>query len=276
MYKTKLAIIIDSIFISIIFFIISFIWINKYIKNAILSFIVSNIIAILWFIVIFKFSLKRHNLKNLKNKDLKLAEKCLNKLKFYDDNSTIKFFEKLLNSTNVSSNIYTNKNLYFYVQVKKPLCEDDFFIANNYFISTKNQLPLCFIGCNVSNEFSTLIENSPITYEVYNSSDLYLLMKESNTFPDEIQEEQQITKKTYLKKFKNKFLSSITKNHFKDFFISGLSLIVLSIFIPYSLYYSIFGSILLILSIVSLFNKNKAPLLKTKTTLSDAIKKNDA
>lgn len=271
MYKTKLAITLDNIFISIIIFIISFVWLFRKTKNAILSFFVCNIIAVLLFVIIFKHALKKHKLQNLKNKDLKLAGKCFDTLKYVDSDEYIKYFEKLLNVTFIKNKIFKNNKLYFYIETRHELDEEDFIFANNFFLKT-NKLPLCFICESANPKFIKLIENSPIPYEVYTSVDVFNLINAKKIYPFEL--ENNSNKKTKnIQKFKTKFTQSVTKNHFKDFFFSGISLIILSLIIPYSLYYIIFGTILLILSIISLFNKTKSNSSLTKTSLVDIISK---
>ena len=82
-------------------------------------------------------------------------------------------------------------------------------------------------------------------------------MKNKNLYPVDITIEQtknKITPKLLIKKSKN----ILEKIKFKNTFISGMSLIILSVFVPFSLYYLITGTILLILSLASLIRtKNK-------------------
>lgn len=273
MYKTKLAIFFDTIFIAAITFIIAYVILFRQIKNAILCFLICNIIALISFFIFFKISIKKHKLSNLNNKDLKLADKCFNSLKFLDNESYNKFFAELLNARQISERIFFNGYLYFYINTKQDLDSTDFFVANNYFKSKNLTHPLCFLCSSANQNFIDLINTSPITYELYTSNDIFLLMKDSNKYPftDEPEHKNFILPH----KLKTKFLSSITRNHFKDFFISGLSLITLSLFIPFSKYYMIFGIILLSLAIASLFIKNKVTVAKAKTPLTELTKKND-
>ena len=117
MTKTKFSIILDSFFITFLVFIILYIWLNKYLKNAIYSFILCIFISFIIFFAIFKHFLKKFNIKNLKSKDLKFADKCFKSLLFSDNKSNVTFFEKLLEAKQISNNIYKNDFSFFYLSL---------------------------------------------------------------------------------------------------------------------------------------------------------------
>ena len=168
--------------------------------------------------------------------------------------------------------MYTNNNNYFYINLQRHLTDNDFLIANQFYLETDKNLPLIFISIGFTQEFNNLLSISTNNYKTYESVDVYNLMKIKNMYPPNIKNFNEDNFKIKLNKTKTKFLNSLTKNKFKNFFLSGLSLIFISIFIPYSIYYQIFGTIFLILSIICLFDKSKN--LKTdKLTLDSLIKK---
>ncbi len=276
MLKTKFAIILDTVIISLITFFISFIWINKYIKNAILSFILCTLISIAVFFAIFHIAIKKHKLKNLNNADLKKAELCFTKLTFLDEDKYKNYFENLFSCKFVDSNIFVNNNNIFYIETRRTLNAKDFIVANNYYLKNESK-SLYFICQTADTEFVKLLDNSPVKYELYIASDLYSAIKTSGLYPDNIMQTNNVTTKfNKVKTLKNKFISSITRNHFKDFFISGISLVTISLFIPYSIYYMVMGSLLLLLAIISIFIKNKNGVITNKVKLTDLAKKNDA
>ena len=255
MNKTKLSLYFDSLIITTITSFILYIWINRYLKNAILSFFICIFIFILMFFIIFKHLTSKYNINKVKISEQKFADSCLNYLIYSNLSFDIKYFSNLLSSNHISNNIYKNNYANFYINLKSSLNEIDFHIANDWYQNTNKNTPLIFISFNQTDEFKNLLNNSPIKF--YNSTfyDLFLLMKNKNLFP--------IQKQTQNNKFKIKklnLLNSLTKNKFFKFFLSGLSLISLSIFIPFSFYYMIFGSILLLLSIFCLFNKKQSPI----------------
>ena len=82
------------------------------------------------------------------------------------------------------------------------------------------------------------------------------IMSQKNLYPIQKDTIKIIPYKT---KFKNNIKTkceSVTSKHFKEFFFSGLSLLFLSLVVPFSNYYLITGTFLLIVSIISLFRKN--------------------
>ena len=272
MTKSKLSIFFDTLTISLLISFLTYIWINRYLKNAILSYFICNITLILLFFVIFKFLLKKYNLNKMRNLDTKNANIYLNHLIYSTEINNKKFFEKLLDSKQIYKNIFENNSDYFYIEIKNKLTENDFHRANDFYLSSNTNKQLSFICNNYTDDFKNLISSSPIKYNLFYFYDLFAIMKLKNIFPYKIQLNNDRFKK--LKKFKTKVLSSLTKNHFKNFLLSGLSLVVASLFIPFSYYYLLSGSFLLVLSIICLFNKNKK--LKNNTSLETIIiKKTD-
>lgn len=270
MAKSKLAIFFDTFVVVIIIFVLSYFWTTRLSKNAFLGLFVSLLLSFLVFILIFKHSIKKYKLDKITFRDQKLSKICFQKLRFMPTNNLIQYMEKLLNSKHISNNIFKNENSYFYVSVKTTLSEKDFFSALEH-IENLNESCISFICLSADDNFIKLANEYANEYNkninVFMDVDLFLIMKENNMYPENTNVETKKQKKiTALKK---KFSSSINRFHFKEFFFSGLSLIVLSMIIPFSTYYLVFGSVLLLLALISLFfkgNKNKTTT-KTKTLL---------
>lgn len=269
--KSKLAIFFDTFAIVFILFIILYFWLYKLIKNAFFTLFSAISVSVLLFYFIFKHFIKKYKLSKLSLQDQKLAKKCLEKLRFMESESVNKFYEKLLNVKHNSGNIFVGSKSLFYISTKHKLDDKDFMLANDFYLKNGNEKALSFIAANVSDEFTKLIANSPTNFYVFSETDLFLVMKEQKIYPDNI--ETSAPRQKRFNEVKSKLASSITKSHFKEFFFSGLSLIFISIVIPFSSYYLIFGSILLILSLISLFikNKNSSGVLTDKN-LSSLIK----
>ena len=254
--------------ICFVLFIVEYFWLYKLIKNAILCIITSILLNILTFIAIFEFSIKKFKLKKISFQDQKLAKKCFNELIFMKSKSLVTFLENLLSSKHISNNLYENDEATFYVNLISPCNERDFHEAYNYILS--NNKPLYFICSKATEEFQNLVANSPIKLEVFSEVDLFILMKEKNLYPFQL--EPQPSPRQNVLNLKNKFKNSITKSHFKEFFFSGLSLIVISIVIPFSIYYLVCGTLLLLLSVACLFFKNNTTVKKSKNSLSAIVK----
>lgn len=273
MNKTKLSVYFDTFLITTISVFLLYIWINKYIKNAILSFFICNIIYFLLFFVIFKYLNNKLTISNLKTKDKKICDFILNYLTYSSESINQNFFKNLLNINHISNNYFKNEKSYFYIDIKSNLDSKSFHKINNFYLSLNSNLPLTIIYKNYTPEFKELILNNPNQFNLINFDELYSIMKAKNFYPTSITNNQK-SKLKKLKQIKQKTISSLTKNNFFKFLFSGLSLITLSLFIPFSFYYLIIGSILIILSIISLFNKSEKSI-KSITDLSSLIKKAD-
>lgn len=255
--KSKIAIFFDTLFICFIIFVIIYFWLMKLIKNAFLSLFCSISLSILIFFFVFKFSIKKFKLNKISIQDQKFARKCFEKLRYLDSTSSNKFYETLLDISHINGNIFNGTKSVFYISTKHILTDLDFMTAYDYYLTNKINSELSFISSEVSESFTKLVQNSPIKINMFSETDLFLIMKEKNLYPEAKSETQNNPKKFSIAK--TKLTSSITRTHFKEFFFSGLSLIFISVVIPFSTYYLIFGSILLLLSLISLFIKNKTP-----------------
>ncbi len=268
MNKSRLAILIDSCFATAVIFITLFFWIRKYIKSAFLLFFACILLSLLAFIVIFKYFIKRFNTNNLSQKQSKHLKNCMNSLKFSPNETTSAFFKKLLNCKQIKDNIFENDNYLFFIKLRTPLGLDTFFEALDLHFSKHKTV--IFICEKFEEDFKKLTDSNSENFHIFSSSDLYELMKTSNMFPASLENDKPFKQK--LKDKFSQFISTITKKHFKDYLFSGLSLLAISFFIPYSFYYAIIGTILIILSVICLL-KPSTSLTKNKISLADTIKK---
>ena len=99
-------------------------------------------------------------------------------------------------------------------------------------------------------------------------------IKSKNLFPKSITKKINVKKQSKFLVIKNNIKEAITKARFKEFFFSGLSLVAISIFVPFSLYYLISGTIFLIISILCLIvKKSSNEPIKNVENLSDFLLK---
>jgi len=271
MIKSKLAICIDSISITILIFITLIFWLNKYIKNAFYLYFLCIIISLCLFFIIFKYYIKQYNLKNITNKELKHLKCCVNFFKLSEKDKVSDFFKKLFYAKNTAYDFYETDKYIYYINIRKPLNCEDFYKALDYHhMNNKN---LIFISEKYDNEFKDLIESSNKNFSIFDTQELYKLMKLKNEFPIPLEETKTFKQKSKIKILT--FISTLTKHHFKDYLFSGLSLLAFSFFIPFSIYYAIFGTLLITLSIICLFNSksNSSKQINNLSSLSETIKK---
>jgi len=268
MNKSKLAILIDSCFATMLIFITLFFWFRKHIKSAFLLFFICILLSLLAFVIIFRYFIKKYNLNNITQKESKHLKNCLNFLKFSPNETTSAFFKNLLNSKQIKNHIFENDEFLFFINLRTPLNLNNFFEALDLHFSKHKTI--IFICEKFEDDFKALAESNFKNLQIFLPNDLYSLMKSTNLFPVNLE-----SHKTFKQKINDKillFLSTITKKHFKDYLFSGLSLLTISFFIPFSFYYAIAGTILIILSIIC-FLKPSASINKNKISLIDTIKK---
>lgn len=221
------------------------------------------------FFIIFKHFNTKYNLNKIKFNDESNIKKLLNYFTFTDNNKCIDYFKKLFNCTHITNNIYIKNETILYINFKTQLNEFDFHTANNYFHEHKLKTVI-FISNTQDDTFQILLNNSPNKYHCFNINQIYQIIKDKQIFPIDFSNTTLKNKKIYYLKIK--IASNLTQKYFFRFLFSGLSLILISFFIPFSIYYLFFGTILIILSIICLFNKNKT-LINQKESLASLIDK---
>lgn len=271
MKKSKLAIFIDSISSSAIICFLFYIWTKRVLKNAFLIHFCLISLFICLFIVFFKYQTKRVNLKNLSNKDKTNMLNCFINITLMNKSELNNFYEKLLSATKITDNYYKNSSSYFFVNLQNNLNKNDLILANQLHQNITEKQPLIFISENFTDEFMLLEKHLPFEHHLYFKDDIYKIIKEKQLLKTDNSKEP--TLKENLKNLNSKFKSSLTKNHFKKFFFSGISLIAFSLFVPYSIYYMIIGTILLTFSIMCVFSKTPTSPKPNKTPLNFFIKK---
>ncbi len=269
MNKSKLSVILDSFLISSVISFLCYLWINRYIKNAKISLFVCIFIFTILFFGIFKYNNNKYNLSNIKIKDSNNAKKYLEYFKYTSEENNCIYFENLLNAKRISNNIYKNNKAYFYINLKTKLTDIDFLYINNFYLVNDKILPFIIVNANSTDEFFNLINNSPVKYYLTDYTQFYSLMKAKNFFPTTLAND----KFKKLKTFKINSIKSLNRRNYFKFLISGITLIILSIYIPFSSYYIIFGTFFLILSIICLFNKQKTQ--NDNFDLNSVIEKTD-
>lgn len=256
MSKSKLALLIDNLFCSIFIFAIIFVWVRRITKNAILSLIFSISISLTAFIVILYHSLKKHSQQNTNISNKKFIDECINFLVYTPKNTYINYIENLFSATHVNSYTFKTKTFYLYINLKHESTDIDF--QNLVEIINKDNtenFKIFLITKSTSKSFEDLVQNSPYKLTPIPISSLKKLMEQKKFYPITSDNPKAKNKKQLLLKYKNK-ITNLSRKDFKNLFITGLSLLFISLITPYSFLYLLIGSVLLILSIISLLKKN--------------------
>lgn len=257
MKKSKFALFFDSLFLSFSLSLIIYLWLNKLYKNAILVNLFSIMILLSSFVLFLYLFFKHNNKSILKNNNEKFLNNCINSLILSPNEKYINFLSKLLNCSHINNFLFKLDDKFLYINIKTELNSNDYFLVqellSNYSISTNK---LYFIYKSKNKSFDDLASISDYQIELISYDILIKVMSLKNIFPIQKETETKVSFKSKLKNNIKAKCDSITSKHFKEFFFSGLSLLFLSLIVPFSNYYLITGTFLLIVSIISLFRKN--------------------
>ena len=237
----------NTIFLSFAVFLFSFIWLNFYIKKFSLSLLVSLIITII-FAVIFIYINYKKDIKSKYKDELNTFYEYTKLQLIYGKydliNNFILSLYNIKNYKKITDNHYqTNSKDVFIMFEKEEILKDDFLK-----IIKASQLNNILIFCIKCTQKANL---NSINCNVYNFDDIFNKMKSENKLID-LKIELQENKKLSLKEI---FQHVFNKKYSKKFFFLSVLLTISSIFTPYTIYYLICSSLVLLLSIYCRFNK---------------------
>lgn len=255
MAKSKLALFLDSFLISNLFGLVSYLWLRRIIKNANWVNFLSISIILLCFILIFYLMLKFNKQKIFKNNNEKFIKNCINYLILSDKNTYSRFICELFSCTEIDQNFFKLDNYFLYMNIKTTLTANDYFEAQELFLKYKNEnSKLYFIYKNKDKDFDEIYSISNLDISILTFDIISQAMIKKDIYPIE-KDNSKVIKKSLKHILKSK-TELITKSHFKHIFVTSLSLLFLSFVVPFSNYYLVIGTILLLISIISLFRKD--------------------
>ena len=146
---------------------------------------------------------------------------------------------------------------FLYINLKTETTANDYFFVQETFLKQKNlESNIYFIYKSKSKSFDEIVEMSNLKLHILDCNIISTLMTKNNIFPiEKVNIPKQTIKQRVSKFFKSK-TTGITNKHFKELFFSGISLLLLSLIVPFSNLYLITGTFLLIISIITLLRKN--------------------
>lgn len=258
MFRSKLALFIDSFIISNLITFAIYIWFRNKIKNANLLHFFLILIDLLLFIGILLFLMKRNNKKIFRSNNEKYLNNCINYLIQCNFDFYSEFICKLLSCEKITTYFYKLNKNFLYINIKTPLSSKDYFDAQELFFKNKNggDEKLIFIHNKKDASFEEIEKISKLNFSTQSQNVLTNLMQQKNCYP---MNKDDITKPPFKQRIKSAFktkTSAVTKSHFKEIFFTSISLLFLSLIVPFSNYYLVVGTTLLIISIISLFKKD--------------------
>lgn len=244
----------SKLFRLFLIFIIALIWCRYFIEDLTISLVVTAFITLLVDALISLIFYNKNKKLNLKNSELEKADNYCNKFIFSNKAYTVNFFYNLASKRHKAKKyanyIYLHDNkvlLYPYYKFEEFNTEDLILTYNSAKKLNANKLVICVnkINANVLKikdklDIKIIILDKYQTYEK--------LLKEYNYFP------QEFIIKTSKNSFKSLVEYSLNKKRTKGYFIASIILLFSSFIVKYNIYYLIFSSILLILSLFSFIN----------------------
>ena len=253
MSKFKIVNLIDKIFISTAVFLIIYGWINFYLKNLWITFILSLIFSFACIHVLNYFIQKKQNRITLSKKNVEEISKNFLAFQLYNTKKKLELLNKILslkfNTTLFENTIIAkeeNKKTLFVLATEFEIITSSIFIniISEYSDIKVNEIKII---CNeVSNNINTTIFKDKSVSFINKNCLYYDYFLKSNLFPDI----SNINLSCYKLKFSDVLKNFFTPNKAKGYFTCGLILIFSSIILPYHFYYIIVGSTLLLFSII--------------------------
>lgn len=247
--QTHLSRISNNIFIIFAIFSLIFIWLNYYLRNLTLS-LYSSIVIVLFFCVIYypiKFRINKKN--NSKQNTLLNKENLKTQLLFNKISENIELISKAFNLVDLTP---TQDNNHFLANNS----EDIFLIFNKEMITEEDitsaiknrENDNVTIFCISATKF---VELNSLTIKIIELRDIYKKLDEKKI---KIYNNINIKKSTKLRAF-DYFCIILCKERSRGYLGFGLLLIFSSLFTIYHTYYIVIGTVLILLSIYTRFNK---------------------
>lgn len=253
MSKFKIIRILDTVFKTSVVFLIAFAWINFYLENLWLVFLLSISITMLICYILNIFSVKKNAKKQNEASVLQQIEMSNMSMQLKTDSEKSKYIASLVKGDNKKIHTayvsYTKNDInkivtYYY----KTSILDEYIlldIINKFLYKSDEIIVLCTQYTDKANKIASSIANHKIS--LLNKSETYFNLFSKN---DCVPKSNLITEKATKFTFKDFWQKFSSKNNAKKFFLSGLLLLVVSIIIPYSVYYIVFGSLLMIFALI--------------------------
>ena len=257
MSKFKFVNIVDLVFITICTFILMFAWVQFFVKSLFLSLFVSVLLTFTLMIVVRVFKSRKYDAQQLilsNNTNLikfKLAIQTMPTL------SLARIIKQLIPTEynpKISKNTITfvkNGSTYTFVLYYSNELNENNILEILKTTNCNNIVVFCSSYGKQVKEISTSFNN--ISVELISLEQLYEIFNKNNiniSTDNIVLNQPKSTLKQILKR-------CISREKSKGYFISGLILLISSILVPYKIYYLVFSSILIILSLACRIKPNQ-------------------
>lgn len=254
MSRFKIINLIDKVFVSIAIFLLVYAWINFYIRDLFITFIISLVVSFSIIFILYYIMGKKDNKKILSKEKKEKFYNTILAFRLLPIEEKEKIIFLILEKEN--ANLLDKNNLIFLKNEKKhkiiiathieKLTEND--LINLISANAFNKVDFIDIICNdyIPNIRTSLIKGTKIN-----------LINNSTFYSDFIEKYEinidtsNLDKSAAKLKFKDILNGILAPQKSKSYFMCGLILIFSSIILPYHVYYLIFGTIFMLFSILS-------------------------
>lgn len=242
MRRFNLPLILDTFFAGICAFLLFFTALRYYTKNVIIALVFGIAACLLFGAMGFLYISKKQNKSLLLSRDEKAKKQLSLHLSLSSDQYVKNLFKQCFESAKIrGKRLICGEQSYFFNFKMQPLSEDDAAAVIKY----KTNGEKVIFCVKSSPEAAALCENFAI--KLIGIDEVYPLLKQKNLLPEKYVYEGP-EKISFFKKIKLRF----TRRLCAPLFWSGLSLLALSYFTFFPIYYIISGGIMLILAAVVL------------------------
>ena len=245
MSKFKIVNLLDKIFINICVFLLCFAWINFYIRDLWLTFFISLICCFaICFLLFYIVGKKQSKTKSAtENKDN--IEKTLLSFVLLSPNNKNALLKALFNAEKTDFKYFykNGQNLYFDASTTNELTQQLFYeiIAQSRDINFENLYIICSC-CKLTN--LSILKSKKV--EIIDKNKLFKLLTETkiNLKTDDLN----LSESKF--SFKDFALNFFAEKKAKSYFVCSLVLLFSSVILPYNFYYIIFGSMLMLFTLI--------------------------
>lgn len=247
MSKYKIVNFIDLIFIFCCTFLLSYAWINFYIRDLALTFVFALLSSVSICFLLFLYFSKRKTKKSQTKAKTELAEKNFLAFMLLSNQTKLNILSQAYNAQKTATNYFfkNENNLYFTLTETSVLDKNKFLNivsqAQNFDFET------LYIICGESIE--------PLNLQIFKTKQVKIINKIQLLADFENKNIDIVSNSNFNLSPPKLHWKDIAKNFFaqhkaKSYFVCGLILLFSSIVLPHNFYYIIFGSMLMLFAII--------------------------
>ena len=252
MSKFKIINLIDKVFITVAIFLVIYAWINFFIRNLWLTFMLSLTFSFACVFLLLHFLQKQQTKKSVNKKYLSDIEEKFLAFRLMNNSDQLNLIANIISKESkceIKNNclLFEKDNKTHQILIATHIEILTQFELINLLRKLEKNIDVLFVFCCDSHANSNTEILKDLEVKIFNKKKIYdEFFMRLNTFPDcsKLQ-----TKKEKIK-LKDLATSIFVPHKAKSYFLCGLVLIFSSIILPYHTYYLIFGSLLLIFSVI--------------------------